>query len=375
MRDKVQRELSPEWYVGVSEPRLFDGSRAPRGKDLLTGIEVGHRVAPIGQSIDLQASTAVVDLPDAPGRNLAVLGAGAPSAVRVLATATAGLARGYEPGTVDIVVAELVEEAVEPVKELTKRLAEAGHTPRIVGRDGIRAAVDDLAARVTENLASGGRPARCSSCLGPTPPIRCGSAAARGAAFARALRTRDRAARTRLVAQRPAAQGLLTMGAVVDDVGARVALDAGTGAAAAAAGDDAHLVAAGRALPRPLQHPFRRSSWCREGPTESRPPVQGGIAALTAGRRRRPQRRAREQLWSGSPSSAGADGGERPARRRAGREPLARTRSILWVVLMTMRPPPARPARWATPRRWRGSRRGWRTRAAVQRRGLRSIRR
>ena len=100
MRDKVQRELSPEWYVGVSEPRLFDGSRAPRGKDLLTGIEVGHRVAPIGQSIDLQASTAVVDLPDAPGRNLAVLGAGAPSAVRVLATATAGLARGYEPGQV-----------------------------------------------------------------------------------------------------------------------------------------------------------------------------------------------------------------------------------------------------------------------------------
>src|SRR6185437_3393275 len=77
VRDDVQRQIPESWFEGLAEPRLFDGSRAPRVAELLVGIEPGDRQAPVGQCIDLQASPAVVDVPDAPGRNLAVLGASA----------------------------------------------------------------------------------------------------------------------------------------------------------------------------------------------------------------------------------------------------------------------------------------------------------
>ena len=69
---------------------------------------------PVGQKIDLDASPAVVELPDVPGRNVAVLGAQPGPAVRVLATAAAGLLAGFAPGSVEVVLAVLVDEAVEP---------------------------------------------------------------------------------------------------------------------------------------------------------------------------------------------------------------------------------------------------------------------
>ena len=226
IRDEVQNKIPEDWFTGLAEPRLFDGSRAPRVPELLVGIEPGDRRAPIGQCIDLQASPAVVELPDAPGRNLAVLGANAGPAVRVLATATAGLAAGYAPGAVDVVLAALVEEAVQPVERLRTRLEAAGHTPRIVGRDGIKTVVEELAARVTQRLASGERPATVLVLFGAdaADPVleRTGTEALRalvhfGPETGLHVLGWWRSA--------PRLKALLMLGAVVDDVGAWVALD------------------------------------------------------------------------------------------------------------------------------------------------------
>ena len=155
MRDEVQHRLPDDWYTGVDKPRTFDGSRSPAADELLSGIGEGNRCAPVGQKIDLDASPAVVELPDVPGRNLAVLGAQPGPAVRVLATAAAGLLAGYAPGSVEVVLAVLVDEAVEAADALRTRLA--GHHVRLVTRDGDQGRRRGAAARRSTSVS---RPAR-----------------------------------------------------------------------------------------------------------------------------------------------------------------------------------------------------------------------
>ncbi len=297
LREEVQVKIPDEWFIGLDEPRLFDGSLAPRVAELLSGIATGDRHAPIGQSIDLQASPAVVELPDAPGRNLAVLGAGAGPAVRVLATAAAGLVAGYPPGAVDVVLGALVTEAAEPVEALRKRLEAAEHEPRVVGRDGIKAVVEELAAGVTERLSSGERPATVLVLFGAdaADPVleRAGTEALRalvhfGPETGLHVLGWWRSA--------PRLKALLMMGAVVDDVGAWVALDV--------QGAELQSLLPGTMLtwsPRPgralffdrAQHSSPRSSWspgsCRDRfrPVPCRRPLAPGRrgtwgAAVTA---------------------------------------------------------------------------------------------
>src|SRR6185312_3106130 len=124
-----------DWFTGFDPPRTFDGSRTPPADQLLSGIGEGNRCAPVGQKIDLDASPAVVELPDVPGRNLAVLGAQPGPAVRVLATAAAGLLAGYAPHSVEIVLAVLVEEAADAAERLRDRLLD--HDVRVVKRTDI----------------------------------------------------------------------------------------------------------------------------------------------------------------------------------------------------------------------------------------------
>jgi S-DNA-T family DNA segregation ATPase FtsK/SpoIIIE len=221
-------ELRLEQWPKKAQPRLFDGSRSPRVDVLLNGIRPGQRRAPVGQSIDLYASPAIVELPDAPGRNLAVLGAGADSAVRTLATAAAGLVKGYEPGTVEIVLAVLVEEAEKPVSRLAKWLTREGYgtSVDVVGLDAIKETVEKLAGRTRERLAAGGR--------GRTVVVLFGADAAdsvldrSGTEALRALVHFGPETGLHLLGwwrSAPRLKALLMMGAVVDDVGAWVALD------------------------------------------------------------------------------------------------------------------------------------------------------
>jgi S-DNA-T family DNA segregation ATPase FtsK/SpoIIIE len=224
MRDEVQRRLPPDWYAKFPAPRTFDGSRTPPAAELLSGIGEGNRCAPVGQKIDLDASPAVVEVPDVPGRNLAVLGAQPGPAVRVLATAAAGLAAGYPSNSVEVVLAVLVDEAVEAAERLRSRLKD--HHVRWVTRTEIKATVEQLRTAVDERLKTGARSSVVFVLFGAdavdTVLDRTGTEALRGLVHFGPETGLHVLGWWRSA---PRLKALLMMGAVVDDVGAWVALD------------------------------------------------------------------------------------------------------------------------------------------------------
>jgi hypothetical protein len=161
----VQHDLHARYHSGQAEPRLFDGSRAPRFAELvaeLSGTDPAESAgraltdaaprALVGQSIDVAASAAAVRLPSAPGRNLGVLASVGRDAVQVLGAAAASLASQFRPGEVDVLIAPLVAEAAAPAAWLRNVVSAAGHTAETVPLDRVRARVDALAAEVTERL-------------------------------------------------------------------------------------------------------------------------------------------------------------------------------------------------------------------------------
>jgi hypothetical protein len=162
----VQHDLHDMYHTGQAEPRLFDGSRAPRFAELAADLSSGTDPAEsaggaltdaapralVGQSIDVAGSAAAVRLPSAPGRNLGVLASVGRDAVQVLGAAAASLASQFRPGDVDVVIAPLVAEAAVPAARLRELVSAAGHTAEIVPLDGVRARVDALAAEVNERL-------------------------------------------------------------------------------------------------------------------------------------------------------------------------------------------------------------------------------
>ncbi|MBW0119238.1 FtsK/SpoIIIE domain-containing protein [Pseudonocardia abyssalis] len=152
--DVVQRELHERYHEGRSEPVLFDGSRAPGVTDLIGLMGTGGPPrALLGQCIDVGGRPATAVLADTPGRNVAVLGADAEDAVRVLGAAAGSLAGQYPPGSVDLVVVPLLASA----DALVARFAAAGHTAEIVALDGVRSRIEALAADVVARLAGGPR--------------------------------------------------------------------------------------------------------------------------------------------------------------------------------------------------------------------------
>jgi DNA segregation ATPase FtsK/SpoIIIE, S-DNA-T family len=156
--DEVQRRLHAEYAEGRPQPVLFDGSRAPTLDDLLATLAPGGGPrALVGQTIAVDARAAAVPLPDAPGRNVAVLGARPDDAVRMLAAAAGSLAAQYPPGGVDVVLAPLVADAVPAAAAVAERFTAAGHAPETVRLDGYRARIEALAAEVTGRLAGADR--------------------------------------------------------------------------------------------------------------------------------------------------------------------------------------------------------------------------
>lgn len=158
--DEVQRILFEAHHAGRAQPRLFDGSLAPALAALVADLAPatdGVARALIGQCIDVAGSAAAVALPPAPGRNLGVLAAVGREAVRVLSSAAGSLAGQFAPGAVDVVIAPLVAEAVEPAAWLVDLMTGAGHAPEVVALGGIRARIEALAADVTARLAGAPR--------------------------------------------------------------------------------------------------------------------------------------------------------------------------------------------------------------------------
>jgi S-DNA-T family DNA segregation ATPase FtsK/SpoIIIE len=142
-----------------SRPRLFDGSRAPRVADLLAAWppRTGAPKALVGQCIDVAGSAATVELPDVPGRNLAVLGSTGRDAVRVLGAAAVSLAGQFDAGGLDVLLAPLVPDGEQAAAELAAVFAGAGHESRTVFLDGFREQVDALAAEIVARQSGGPR--------------------------------------------------------------------------------------------------------------------------------------------------------------------------------------------------------------------------
>ncbi|MER7459185.1 FtsK/SpoIIIE domain-containing protein [Micromonospora sp. NPDC126480] len=112
--------------------RLFDGDAIPRLADApdfraLAAPETGTLRAPVallGEIIDVQARSAALRLPRAPGRNLAVLGTRVDEACAVLDAAARSLARQHRPGTARFSIACLDPDADPAARALYEDLAD-----------------------------------------------------------------------------------------------------------------------------------------------------------------------------------------------------------------------------------------------------------
>ncbi|GIJ81011.1 FtsK/SpoIIIE family protein [Micromonospora phaseoli] len=112
--------------------RLFDGDAIPQLTDApdfraLRAPEVGTPRSPVallGEIIDVQARSAALRLPRAPGRNLAVLGTRIDEACAVLDAAARSLARQHRPGTARFSIACLDPDADPAARALYEDLAD-----------------------------------------------------------------------------------------------------------------------------------------------------------------------------------------------------------------------------------------------------------
>ncbi|MFC0505972.1 FtsK/SpoIIIE domain-containing protein [Micromonospora costi] len=138
--------------------RLFDGDAIPRLADApdFRALSPGDGatrgpVALLGEIIDVQARSAALRLPRAPGRNLAVLGTRVDEACAVLDAAARSLARQHRPGAARFSIACLDPDADPVARALYEDLADdaAWYDEETV---------PELMAETAEGLASAGDP-------------------------------------------------------------------------------------------------------------------------------------------------------------------------------------------------------------------------
>ena len=157
--DAVLEQLHGRYAGGRPEPRLFDGSRAPLVSTLTGGLSpaTDPPEALIGQRIDVAGSAATVALPDVPGRNVGVLGAGGTDAMRVLAAAALSLAKQHDRGgKTHFVLAPLIPEAVAHAAALEGQLF--GHSCTTVPLKGLAEWVTAMSTEIVDRLSSTDRP-------------------------------------------------------------------------------------------------------------------------------------------------------------------------------------------------------------------------
>lgn len=149
--NKLQHRLWERYSESFKRPRLFDGAHSPVLEQFPAFADLKPTDRPralLGQSIDVDEAACGVELPKAPGRNVAVLGAATAEALSIMDSAARSLARQYHCGSVEFVLSCPIEASVPAVAELVERLRADGHEATLV---------DDLPARVidiAENLSS-----------------------------------------------------------------------------------------------------------------------------------------------------------------------------------------------------------------------------
>ncbi|GAA4549312.1 FtsK/SpoIIIE domain-containing protein [Pseudonocardia xishanensis] len=151
---EVQKQAFAEFPA--ERPRVFDGARSPALADLLEDLVSDVPLAVLGQVIDMDGNPASVRLPDAPGRNVAILG-GSADAVRVLVAAALSLAATATAPGARFLVAPLVGEPEAVPSALRRALGDRGDAVTTVPLTEFRAAVEELAGEVRARAAGGDR--------------------------------------------------------------------------------------------------------------------------------------------------------------------------------------------------------------------------
>jgi hypothetical protein len=126
----LQRKLWELYADEHQRPRLFDGAHSPTLEHIpaFAALTPGGRPqALLGQSIDVDDIACGVDLFNAPGRNLAVLGTAAAEALSILDAAAKSLARQYRPHDVEFLVSCLIDRCAPAVDHLVQGLKADGH--------------------------------------------------------------------------------------------------------------------------------------------------------------------------------------------------------------------------------------------------------
>ncbi|SCF13865.1 FtsK/SpoIIIE family protein [Micromonospora coriariae] len=156
LQNRLWRMRPPD----AAPARLFDGDAIPRLADapdfraLAAPVDATAPRSPVallGEIIDVQARSAALRLPRAPGRNLAVLGTRVDEACAVLDAAARSLARQHPPGTARFSIACLDPDADPMARALYDDLADdaAWYDEETVG---------ELMAETADGLAGPGSP-------------------------------------------------------------------------------------------------------------------------------------------------------------------------------------------------------------------------
>ncbi|MEJ8282129.1 FtsK/SpoIIIE domain-containing protein [Pseudonocardia spirodelae] len=157
-----------EAFGDTPDPVVFDGARAP-SFDALAARLPGDGVARalVGQFVDVHGSPAAAALPDAPGRNLGVIGPDARVALGLLSAAVRSVAATLpDPSAAEFVLVPLTPDATPAAVALAPDLPGAVEK---VSADGFAARVAELAATVRGRAGSGadgGHPALLVVLLG-----------------------------------------------------------------------------------------------------------------------------------------------------------------------------------------------------------------
>ncbi|MEU0530128.1 FtsK/SpoIIIE domain-containing protein [Amycolatopsis tolypomycina] len=132
---RLQHRLWEAYAGHFPRPRLFDGAHQPVLERFPAYLDLKPNSKPralLGQSIDVTETACGVDLPRAPGRNVAVLGSATAEALSIMDSSARSLARQYEPGEVEFILSCPIEACAPAALELTDRLREDGHAASLV---------------------------------------------------------------------------------------------------------------------------------------------------------------------------------------------------------------------------------------------------
>ncbi|WP_328645314.1 FtsK/SpoIIIE domain-containing protein [Amycolatopsis sp. NBC_00348] len=132
---RLQHRLWEEYQGRFPRPRLFDGAHSPVLERFPAFLDLKPTSKPralLGQSIDVTEAACGVELPRAPGRNVAVLGSATAEALSIMDSAARSLSRQYEPGEVEFILSCPIEACASAALELTEHLRADGHAATLV---------------------------------------------------------------------------------------------------------------------------------------------------------------------------------------------------------------------------------------------------